>query len=120
MSGDRRPSRTVWLLRDGNVLAAAEVAQSYSARVRGLLGRSTYEGALVLERTRSVHTFGMRFAIDVAFLDGNLKVIDVAHLAPWRMTIPRLKCKKVLEAESGAFERWGLRTGDRLELREVP
>jgi len=109
----------VWLLRDGDVLASAEVADTYAARTRGLLGRSSYEGALVLTRTRSVHTIAMRFPIDVAFLDKDLTVLDVVHLPPWRLTVPRRKCRSVLEAEGGAFERWGLREGDRLELREV-
>lgn len=110
---------TAWLLRDGDVLAAAEVARSYGQRIRGLLGRSGLEGALVLTRTRSVHTLGMRFPLDVAFLDRDLTVLDVVRLPPWRMTIPRRKCRMVLEAEAGAFERWRLKEGDRLELREV-
>ncbi len=108
-----------WLLRDGDVLAAAEVASTYTERTRGLLGRQGFEGALILKRTRSVHTIGMRFAIDVAFLDRDLTVLDVVRLNPWRMTIPRRKCRSVLEAEAGAFERWRLKEGDRLELREV-
>jgi uncharacterized membrane protein (UPF0127 family) len=110
-------SDTVWVLRDGDVLAAAEVAGSFPARVRGLLGRSGYDGALFLPRTRAVHTVGMRFPIDVAFLDGGLHVLDVVRLPPWRMTRPRLRCRGVLEAEAGAFERWQLRRGDQLELR---
>ena len=107
----------VWLLRDGQVLATAEVAASLAARTRGLLGHSSYDGALLLEHTRSVHTLGMRFALDVAFLDRDLVVRDTLYMAPWRMAMPRRRCRKVLEAQAGAFERWGLRTGDRLELR---
>lgn len=114
-----RPEPTAWLLRDGDVLAVAEVASSYTSRTRGLLGRSGYEGALLLTHTRSVHTFGMRFPIDVAFLDRELKVLEMLHLPPWRMAMPRRGGRSVLEAEAGAFERWGLRTGDRLELRRV-
>jgi len=110
-------SDTVWVLREGDVLAAAEIADSMAARVRGLLGRSRYEGALFLPRTKAVHSMGMRFAIDVAFLDGELNVLDVVRLPPWRMTRPRLRCRGVLEAEAGAFERWRLRPGDQLELR---
>lgn len=108
-----------WLLRDGDVLAAAEVANSYAQRARGLLGRSGFDGAMVFRRTRSVHTIGMRFPIDVAFLDHELTVLAVVHLPPWRMTIPRRRCRNVLEAEAGAFARWRLKEGDRLELREV-
>jgi len=109
----------MWLLRDGTVLASAEVATSLSARARGLLGRDGIDGALVLERTRSVHSFGMRFAIDVAFLGGDLEVIDITHLVPWRVALPRRRGRTVLEAQSGAFERWSLQRGDRLELRGV-
>jgi len=119
MSDEAWVKPTVWLLREGDVLAAAEVAGTYAARIRGLLGRSGYDGALVLKRTRSVHTIGMRFPIDVAFLDRELTVLDVVHLPPWRMAMPRRRCRSVLEAEAGAFERWRLRAGDRLELHEV-
>ena len=119
MSDESRVEKTAWLLRDGDVLAAAEVARSTSSKIRGLLGRSGYEGALILTGTRSVHTIGMRFPIDVAFLDRELAVLDVVHLPPWRMTLPRRRCRSVLEAEAGSFERWRLRTGDRLELHEI-
>lgn len=106
----------VWVLRGGDVLATAEVADGLLARARGLVGRSAYEGALFLPHTRSVHSLGMRFPIDVAFLDSELRVVDVVQLAPWRMTRPRWRCRWVLEAQAGAFERWGLRPGDQLEL----
>jgi uncharacterized membrane protein (UPF0127 family) len=106
-----------WLLRDGEVLAAAEVARSVGQRTRGLLGKTSYEGALVLHHTSSVHSIGMRFAIDVAFLDRNLVVVDIAELRPWRLALPRVRARSVLEAEAGAFARWGLRVRDQLELR---
>ena len=109
---------SMWLLRDDAVLANAEVARTSTERLRGLLGRSGFEGALVLPRTRSVHSLGMRFALDVAFLDRRLCVLQVVHLAPWRVTRPRWGARTVLEAEAGAFERWGLRVGDVLELHE--
>ena len=106
-----------WLLRDGDVLAAAEVAEGLAARGRGLLGRDGFDGAMVLLGTRSIHTVGMRFALDVAFCDADLLVLDVARVPPLRVTRPRRRCRAVVEAEAGAFERWGLRAGDRLELR---
>jgi hypothetical protein len=109
---------TTWLLRDGAVLANADVAGTYSERLRGLLGYPGYEGAFILPRTRSVHSLGMRFAIDVAFLDRQLCVIDVISLGPWRMSLPRWRARTVLEAEAGAFERWNLRIGDKLELHD--
>jgi len=110
---------STWLLRDGTVLANAEVAHAYRERVRGLLGRSGYEGAFVMPRTRSVHSLGMRFALDVAFLDRELRVLDIVHLRPWRMALPRWRARSIVEAEAGAFERWGLHRGDTLELHDV-
>ena len=106
-----------WLLREGTVLAAAEVADGFGGRARGLLGRTGYDGAMVLPGTRSIHTFGMRFPLDVAFCDPDLRVLDTARVGPLRMTRPRRGCRTVIEAEAGAFERWGLAPGDVLELR---
>ncbi len=106
-----------WLLRQGDVLATAEVAETFAQRSRGLLGKPSYEGAMVLPRSRSVHTIGMRFAIDVAVCDKEMVVVGVTTLRPWRMSLPRRGGRSVIEAEAGAFERWGLRVGDRLELR---
>ena len=106
-----------WLVRDGSVLAAAEVADGFGRRARGLLGRDGIEGALVLRRCRNVHTIGMRFAIDVAFCDAAGTVLRTCSLAPWRVSpfVPRSAF--VIEAEAGAFERWALQVGDRVELR---
>ena len=106
-----------WLLGNGDVLAAAEVASTAAQRAKGLLGRDGFDGAMVFPRTRSVHTFGMRFGIDVAFCDKELVVVDVTTMAPWRMGRPRWGARTLIEAEAGAFERWGLRVGDQLELR---
>lgn len=106
-----------WLLRDGDVLAALEVAESFPSRLRGLLGRDGLDGALLIRPARSVHTFGMRFAIDVAFCDRDLVVVGTTCLRPHRAHAPRPRTRAVLEAEAGAFERWGLRAGDRLEVR---
>jgi uncharacterized membrane protein (UPF0127 family) len=106
-----------WLLRDGDVLAAAEVADSLGARTKGLLGRTGFEGAMVLPKTRSVHTFGMHFAVDVAICDVDMVVLGVTRLQPWRLSLPRKGGRSAIEAEAGAFERWGLKVGDKLELR---
>ena len=106
-----------WLVRDGDVLAAVEVAESFGSRLKGLLGRDGLDGALLLRPARSVHTVGMRFAIDVAFCDASMRVLATRTMRPYRMTVPRWKAKCVVEASAGAFERWGLRVGDELEVR---
>lgn len=110
-------SSTGWLLRDDEVLAAVEVAESFRERSKGLLGRRGLDGALFLKPARSVHTLGMKFTIDVALCDKDLVVIRTLCLRPLRMTRPSLRCACVIEAETGAFERWKLKPGDRLEVR---
>jgi uncharacterized membrane protein (UPF0127 family) len=110
-------SAQAWLLRDGEVLAAIEVADSFGGRLRGLLGRDGIEGAILLRPARSVHTIGMRFPIDVAFCRRDLTVLDVTTMAPHRIGMPRLGAHCVIEAELGAFERWRLQPGDQLELK---
>lgn len=106
-----------WLLREGEVLASLEVAETRSARRRGLLGRDAFEGALLLRPCRSVHTFGMRFPLDVAWCDADLTVLRTARLGRYRLSRPVLRAQVVLEAEAGSFDRWGLGPGDHLEVR---
>jgi|SRR5580704_7970139 uncharacterized membrane protein (UPF0127 family) len=111
--------RSGWLLRDGDVVCALEVAETPAER-GALRGRSGCEGALHLEGTRTVHTAGMKFAIDVAFLSGDRVVLRVARLKPWRIAMGGRTTRSAVEAEAGALERWGVRVGDQLEVREVP
>ena len=106
-----------WLLCDGRVLASVEVARTGRERRMGLLGRDGIEGALLLERCRWVHTVRMRFALDVAYLDHAGVVIKTVRMAPHRVGIPVFGARQVIEAEAGAFGRWGLHVGDRLEVR---
>lgn len=106
-----------WLLRSGDVLASLDVARTRVERRRGLMGRPESEGAMWIERTRWVHTFGMRFPIDVAHLDADGVVIAMGTLRPHRLGRPVLKARSVVEARAGSFERWRLSLGDRLEVR---
>ena len=107
-----------WLLRDGEVLASLEVADTRRARRRGLLGRDGIDGAMLLVPARSVHSLGMRFALDVAWCDRDLMVLRVVRLRRHRMTRPVARSHAVLEAEAGSFARWNLVVGDRLELQD--
>ena len=107
-----------WLVSGGHVLASAERANTRAARTRGLLGREGFDGAMVLSKCRSVHTIGMKFALDVAYLDAEGVVLKTVRMRRHRIGAPVWKSRTVVEAEAGAFERWGLRVGDQVELRE--
>ena len=94
------------------------VADRPFARMRGLLGRRSLPSGegLLLKPGASVHTFFMRFPIDVVFLDREGGVIAIApELRPWRAA-GRRGARAVLELPAGECERRGLHTGDRLEL----
>lgn len=107
-----------WLVCNARVLASAEVADTKAARSRGLLGRRSLDGALVLQPCRWVHTLGMKFPIDVAFLDSDGMVVRISRMRRHRMGLPVAHARTVLEAEAGAFGRWGLHVGDVIEIRE--
>ncbi|MCP9996267.1 DUF192 domain-containing protein [Streptomyces werraensis] len=107
--------------QDGGVSARVplEIAASYRARTRGLLGRESLEGALLLSPASSIHTFRMRMPIDVAYLDRRLRVLDVRTMPPGRLGRPRVRARHVVEAEAGAMAGWGLGVGAVVEVREL-
>lgn len=106
-----------WLLHRGRVLATLEIAATRRDRRRGLLGRESIEGAMLLRPARSVHTFGMRFAIDVAHLDAEGTVLHLTTMRPGRLGRFMRRARAVVETDAGAFDRWGVVVGDRLEIR---
>ena len=100
------------------MLASVEIADARSARRKGLLGRDGFDGALVLRPCRWVHTIGMRFPIDVAFVGDEGVVVKTMQMHQRRVGVPVWRATTVIEAEAGAFARWGLRVGDVVEIRE--
>jgi uncharacterized membrane protein (UPF0127 family) len=106
-----------WLVSDARVLASAQIADDRASRRRGLLKRDGFEGALVIEPCKWIHTIGMRFPIDVAYLDADGVVIKTIRMNRHRVGVPVRRAKSVIEAEAGAFARWELRVGDLVEVR---
>ncbi len=86
------------------------VAERLRERLRGLLGRETLAPGelLLLERCRMIHTFGMRFAIDVVFLDRAWRVVGLRQAVPaGRIAWGGWRAVRTLEAGTGwlAFDR---------------
>jgi uncharacterized membrane protein (UPF0127 family) len=106
-----------WLVRGEDVLASAEVAVTGKSRRRGLRGRDHLDGVLVLRPCRQVHTFGMKFPIDVVFCDREGFVLHVSRLRPDRVSRYVLRAYFAIEAADGAFERWEIGLGDVVEVR---
>lgn len=92
------------------------IAASYRHRARGLLGQDGVDGALLITPCGSVHSFRMRFTIDVAYLDRKFTVLAVHTMKPGRLGLPRLRARHVIESEAGAMATWGLRPGARVRI----
>ena len=111
--------------RDGTVLYRLEVAQSWLARLRGLIGRSELgsgEG-LYFPGTNGVHMFFMRFPIDCLFVgkrraDGTREIVAVHdRLAPWTGIVLWARgADGVAEVPAGSVETTGLHRGDLVRL----
>ena len=111
-------SRLVSLTReDGRVVCEhLLVAARPLARMRGLLGRSELRSdeGILLRPAASVHTFFMRFPIDVVFLDEEKVVVGIEpSLAPWK-TAGRRGARAVVELAAGECDRRGVQVGERL------
>jgi uncharacterized membrane protein (UPF0127 family) len=107
---------------DGRVVCeSCAVADSFAARLRGLIGRSQLrrgEG-LLLSPSASIHTFFMRFPIDVVFLDRTLRVVGVSpNVRPWKLAACK-GTRRVLELSAGESDERAIRVGDQLTLVET-
>ncbi|HQZ02301.1 MAG TPA: DUF192 domain-containing protein [Thauera sp.] len=86
-------------------------ARSFWQRAIGLLGRAALDldEALLIRPCQAIHTCGMRFAIDVVFLDRNGVVLSVhPAVGPWRVR-RQAGAHAVLELAEGAALRYGIR-----------
>jgi uncharacterized membrane protein (UPF0127 family) len=109
----------VWLVSEGRVLAAAQLATSRADLRRGLLGVTSVDEPLVLMPCSWVHTIGMKVAIDVAHVSADGLVLHTATLKPWRIGARNKQSHMIVEAAAGSFERWNLSVGSPLEVRYV-
>ena len=102
----------------GQVIAdCVGVAATRADRAVGLLSRNGLNPgeALWIVPSRGVHTWGMRFPIDIVALDGSGVVIDcVSSLKPWRIRLPRRGTAGVLELEAGRLQASGTTLGHRI------
>jgi len=97
----------------------AELAITLASRLIGLLGRASLPAgeALVLAQCHSIHTVGMRFPIDVIFIDRAWRVVALKPaVPPWRLVWPVQGAWGVIEMAVGAIQACALEVGDQLHL----
>lgn len=107
--------------RTQNTLAGTRIGVADTARTRliGLLGHASLDAGsgLLIRPSSGVHTFGMRFTIDVVALDRNLRVHSLwPQLRPWRLSGLGWKIHSVLELPAGAIREHSIHVGDQLEI----
>jgi uncharacterized membrane protein (UPF0127 family) len=105
--------------RGAIVAVSVGVADTPKSRRIGLLRHKSLEPGegLWLYPTQAIHTFGMQFPIDVAFLDRGLRVKRVYHrLRPFRLTSFVWGARSVLELPSGSLAGTGTVVGDELQF----
>lgn len=117
---DRRPNVQLTIsnrTRQTVLGDCVEVADHGAKRRRGLLGRNSLspgEGLWILP-CEAVHTFGMRFPIDLVYIDRNMRVKKVrSNVPPWRLSAC-LSAHSVIELATGTISRTQTGPGDRLE-----
>jgi hypothetical protein len=113
--------RVLNLSRQAVLADCVEVADHGATRRKGLLGRNSLaEGeGLWIVPCESVHTFGMKFPIDLVYLDRKKKVKKVrSSVPPWRLSAC-LSADSVLELASGTIHTTQTRPGDVLEFSPV-
>jgi uncharacterized membrane protein (UPF0127 family) len=95
-----------------------EEARGFMRRAIGLLGRAglSPNSGLVIEPCQQVHTFFMRFPIDVVFLSKDNEIVGVESLKPWRLSKLYFKARKVVEIEHHRADQLGWTRGQKLEL----
>jgi uncharacterized protein len=115
--------KCVRLLKDGRVLVeTVEVAELLTDRARGLLGRASLGSgrALRLVPCGSIHTFGMKFPIDIYFLSAGLRVVRVVRNLPAnRLAWGGWGADSTVEMESGWLPDGVLQVGDRVQFEDA-
>lgn len=108
--------------RDTVVASRCRVASSAVDRSVGLLRTTEVlpgEG-LFIERSPSIHMFFMRYAIDVVFIDKQLRVTKVvSRLKPWRIVAWARGARDCIELRAGALEESGTQKGDQLVVEDL-
>lgn len=96
-----------------------KTANSFFSRLKGLLSIKNFpaRSALVLKPCDSIHTFFMRFPIDVFFADKENKIIKIYRvLKPWRISGIFLKSQLCVELPAGSIDASRTQEGDQIKI----
>lgn len=114
--------KIVNVTKDKVLLKEAEIADSFFLRLKGLLGRRGLAPGkgIIIKPCNSVHTLGMFFPIDVAFVDKDNSICRLIEDMPPNRISPVIKgAHYVVEGPAGFFGQAGVEEGDRIEWEEI-
>lgn len=106
--------------RDVILAYEAKLATSLEQRMKGLLGRNSLSAneALILKPCTSIHTFFMRFPIDVLFLDQNMRIIRLIQNMPPNRVSPMIWAGRMaIELPAGKISQTNTQAGDLIEIK---
>lgn len=95
------------------------IASNLVAITFGVMGWKDFgdKKGLLLENTNSVHTFFVRFPLDLAFLNKEMVVVKIVkNLKPWCISPIIWQAKHTLEMPAGTIEKLGLKEKDKINL----
>jgi len=108
------------LIYESVKVAEVYIADTFLKRLTGYMFRKKpHHEAILIKPCRSIHTFFMRFDIDVLFIGENMEIIrKIDGVKPGRIIPPIKGACMVLESGQGLIG--GIKTGNRLEIRDIP
>jgi uncharacterized membrane protein (UPF0127 family) len=121
MAGSESQGYALNQTRQAYLATRLDVADGHWSRLRGLIGVRADEfrdgRGLWITPCHGVHTLGMRFPIDVLYLNSDQVVLHIeTKLAPWRFAPIRVHATSVLELPPTTLQSTGTRIGDRIEI----
>lgn len=93
-------------------------AITFKERLRGLLGKESLpkDTGMRIHSCKQIHTFFMKFTIDVIFLDKNNKIIHMQTLKPFKISKYVWKAKTVIEFMEGTINDYQLTLGQTIDI----
>ena len=105
------------MLNEQVLIPKCQIAESYFSRFIGLMGKKAVpeDEAICFPCCNSIHTFFMRIPIDVVLVSATGVVVDVlTAIKPWRLMLPKLNAKHIIEMKADRAKGLGIKVGTKL------
>ena len=117
-----RPESNLWIVNPKKarvICHRAMRAGTFVLRLKGLLCSAPLRSGegLLIDASAGIHTFGMRYPVDVVALDSEYRILSIRkEVLPWRVAGVSWRTRRVLELPAGAIDQCDLEVGDVLQV----